>query len=118
MDAQKGDRITVESNKVGGTTRTGEVVEVILGRVRRPLRRPLGGRSRDDLLPEQRRPSHRALVLQLDEVAGARSEGRRSITRVPERAPLEGEAAASDAAVEVVAQGLEEPDAAVEQRAP
>lgn len=31
MDAQKGDRITVESNKVGGTTRTGEVVEVILG---------------------------------------------------------------------------------------
>ena len=31
MDAHKGDRITVESNKVGGTIRTGEVVEVIHG---------------------------------------------------------------------------------------
>lgn len=31
MDAQKGDRITVESNKVGGGIRTGEVVEVIPG---------------------------------------------------------------------------------------
>jgi hypothetical protein len=30
MEAQKGDRITVESNKVGGGTRTGEVVEVTL----------------------------------------------------------------------------------------
>ena len=32
MEAQKGDRITVESNKVGGGTRAGEVVEVIPGR--------------------------------------------------------------------------------------
>jgi hypothetical protein len=32
MEAQKGDRITVESNKVGGGTRTGEVVEVTPGR--------------------------------------------------------------------------------------
>jgi hypothetical protein len=31
MEAQKGDRITVESNKVGGGTRTGEVVEVTPG---------------------------------------------------------------------------------------
>ena len=31
MEAQKGDRITVESNKVGGAVRTGEVVEVIHG---------------------------------------------------------------------------------------
>lgn len=31
MEAQVGDRITVESNKVGGATRTGEVVEVIPG---------------------------------------------------------------------------------------
>ena len=31
MDAQKGDRITVESNKIGGVTRAGEVVEVLTG---------------------------------------------------------------------------------------
>jgi hypothetical protein len=31
MEAHTGDRITVESNKVGGGTRTGEIVEVILG---------------------------------------------------------------------------------------
>ena len=31
MEAHKGDRITVESNKVGGGVRTGEVVEVIPG---------------------------------------------------------------------------------------
>jgi Domain of unknown function (DUF1918) len=31
MEAQKGDRIMVESNKVGGGTRTGEVVEVTPG---------------------------------------------------------------------------------------
>ena len=31
MEAQKGDRITVESNKVGGGVRTGEIVEVIPG---------------------------------------------------------------------------------------
>jgi hypothetical protein len=31
MDANKGDRIIVESNKVGGGTRAGEVVEVIAG---------------------------------------------------------------------------------------
>ena len=31
MEAHKGDRITVESNKVGGKTRTGEVVEVLQG---------------------------------------------------------------------------------------
>jgi hypothetical protein len=31
MDAHKGDRIVVESNKVGGGRKTGEVVEVIDG---------------------------------------------------------------------------------------
>jgi hypothetical protein len=31
MEAQKGDRITVESNRVGGGIRAGEVVEVIPG---------------------------------------------------------------------------------------
>lgn len=31
MDAKKGDRITVESNKVGAATRSGEVTEVITG---------------------------------------------------------------------------------------
>lgn len=31
MEAHEGDRITVESNKVGGGTRSGEVVEVIAG---------------------------------------------------------------------------------------
>ena len=31
MKAQKGDRITVESNKVGVEPRTGEVVEVLPG---------------------------------------------------------------------------------------
>ena len=31
MDAHQGDRIIVESNKVGGASRTGEVVEVISG---------------------------------------------------------------------------------------
>jgi len=31
MEAHKGDRITVEANKVGGAVRTGEVVEVIHG---------------------------------------------------------------------------------------
>lgn len=31
MEAHKGDRITVESNKLGGATRTGEVIEVIPG---------------------------------------------------------------------------------------
>ncbi len=33
MEAHEGDRITVESNRVGGGTRTGEVVEVIKGSV-------------------------------------------------------------------------------------
>lgn len=31
MEAHKGDRITVESNKVGGAIRAGEVVDVIHG---------------------------------------------------------------------------------------
>lgn len=31
MEAHEGDRITIESNKVGSRTRTGEVVEVIPG---------------------------------------------------------------------------------------
>ena len=31
MEAQKGDRISVESNKVGGASRAGEVVEVVVG---------------------------------------------------------------------------------------
>jgi len=31
MEAHKGDRITVESNKIGGAARTGEVIEVIPG---------------------------------------------------------------------------------------
>jgi hypothetical protein len=31
VEAHEGDRITVESNRVGGGTRTGEVVEVIAG---------------------------------------------------------------------------------------
>lgn len=31
MDAHEGDRITVESNKVGAGTRTGEIVEVLRG---------------------------------------------------------------------------------------
>jgi len=31
MDAHEGDRITVESNKVGGKVRTGEVIEVLTG---------------------------------------------------------------------------------------
>lgn len=31
MEAHKGDRITVESNKVGGGTRSGEIVEVLPG---------------------------------------------------------------------------------------
>ena len=31
MEAHKGDRITVESQKVGGGVRTGEVVEVLPG---------------------------------------------------------------------------------------
>lgn len=31
MKAHKGDRITIESKRVGSTTRTGEVVEVIRG---------------------------------------------------------------------------------------
>jgi transcription elongation factor len=31
MEAHQGDRITVESNRVGGGTRHGEVVEVIPG---------------------------------------------------------------------------------------
>jgi hypothetical protein len=29
MDAEVGDRITVESNRVGGGTRSGEIVEVV-----------------------------------------------------------------------------------------
>ena len=53
MEAQKGDRITVESNKVGGGTRTGEVVEVIPGSRRPPLPRALGRRAGDDLLPQR-----------------------------------------------------------------
>lgn len=32
MDAHEGDRITIESKKVGSATRTGEIVEVIPGR--------------------------------------------------------------------------------------
>jgi hypothetical protein len=31
MEAHEGDRIIVESNKVGGGQRSGEIVEVILG---------------------------------------------------------------------------------------
>ncbi len=31
MEAHEGDRITIESRKVGSPTRTGEVVEVIRG---------------------------------------------------------------------------------------
>ena len=31
MEAHEGDRITVESNKVGGKVRTGEVIEVLHG---------------------------------------------------------------------------------------
>ncbi len=31
MDAQVGDRIMIESNKVGGTRKSGEVLEVIDG---------------------------------------------------------------------------------------
>jgi hypothetical protein len=31
MEAQVGDRITVESNRVGGGQRTGEIVEIVTG---------------------------------------------------------------------------------------
>ena len=55
MDAQIGDHIIIRSKQVGVDERSGEIVEILPGPAGQALSGPLERRSRDDLLPEQRR---------------------------------------------------------------
>jgi len=52
MEAQVGDRIKVESHRVGGGQRIGEIVEIVRGPGGQLLPHPLGRRPRDVILSE------------------------------------------------------------------